>query len=318
MTYIPYLGTCFFSRYPSVALARNIKLLGPVAARNVGDQLGHQSRSGVGVRLGAWDLRPVERLARVPLHPLQLQRTPPPSAERTPAAASLLSPTTRARVPCVCDPVLFFSTAFASSLPRREYTGHKKKVHTVAWSCTGTKVASGSVDQSVRIWTLNEGEPLSAPPSLPPPPPRHPRSSILSPPPPGHPHPYPNHYTRPFPPPLPTPYQPPSSGARATPTELKGHTESVDQLRWNPKQANLAQFPRMSHRIFPYVTPHFSHVSTGCNFSFFISQAELLGTASGDKTVRIWDARSGKCVNAIETRGVTSHTTHLNPFVRPH
>ena len=23
MTYIPYLGTCFFSRYPSVALARN-------------------------------------------------------------------------------------------------------------------------------------------------------------------------------------------------------------------------------------------------------------------------------------------------------
>jgi len=26
MTYIPYLGTFFFSRYPSVALARNINM----------------------------------------------------------------------------------------------------------------------------------------------------------------------------------------------------------------------------------------------------------------------------------------------------
>ena len=26
MTYIPYLGTFFFSRYPSVALARNMKM----------------------------------------------------------------------------------------------------------------------------------------------------------------------------------------------------------------------------------------------------------------------------------------------------
>jgi len=29
----------------------------------------------------------------------------------------------------------------------------------------------------------------------------------------------------------------------------------------------------------------------------------VLGTASGDKTVRIWDARTGKCAHAIETRG---------------
>jgi len=49
--------------------------------------------------------------------------------------------------------------------------------------------------------------------------------------------------------------------------ELKGHADSVDQLRWDPKSP------------------------------------ELLGTASGDKTVRIWDARSGKCAHAIETRG---------------
>lgn len=38
--------------------------------------------------------------------------------------------------------------------------------------------------------------------------------------------------------------------------ELKGHTDSVDQLCWDPKHA------------------------------------ELLATASGDKTVRLWDARS--------------------------
>jgi len=54
---------------------------------------------------------------------------------------------------------------------------------------------------------------------------------------------------------------------RAVDTELKGHQDSVDQLRWDPMHA------------------------------------EVLGTASGDKTVRIWDARAGKCAHAIETRG---------------
>ena len=250
MTYIPYLGTCFFSRYPSVALARNIKLLGPVAARNVGDQLGHQSRSGVGVRLGAWDLRPVERLARVPLHPLQLQRTPPPSAERTPAAASLLSPTTRARVPCVCDPVLFFSTAFASSLPRREYTGHKKKVHTVAWSCTGTKVASGSVDQSVRIWTLNEGEPLSAPP-LPPTPPSPPPPLLHFIPPATR---SPTPLSKPLHPPLP----PPST--HPLPTPLLRRAGDAYRAQGSHRISGpiaLESQAGKSCPISPHVTPHF-------------------------------------------------------------
>ena len=85
-------------------------------------------------------------------------------------------------------------------------------MHSLAWSCNGAKLASGSVDQSVRVWAVD-----------------------------------------------PT--------GRATDTELKGHQDSVDQLRWDPHQP------------------------------------EVLGTASGDKTVRIWDARTGKCAHAIETRG---------------
>lgn len=43
---------------------------------------------------------------------------------------------------------------------------------------------------------------------------------------------------------------------KAKDTEFKGHTDSVDQLCWDPKHA------------------------------------DLLATASGDKTVRLWDVRS--------------------------
>ena len=99
-----------------------------------------------------------------------------------------------------------------ANLKTKEYWGHKKKAHSVAWSCNGAKLASGSVDQTVRVWSID-------------------------------------------------------ATGKATDTELKGHQDSVDQLRWDPLQP------------------------------------EVLGTASGDKTVRIWDARAGKCAHAIETRG---------------
>lgn len=34
----------------------------------------------------------------------------------------------------------------------RELKGHRQKVLTVGWSCDGTKLASGSVDQITRVY----------------------------------------------------------------------------------------------------------------------------------------------------------------------
>ncbi|KAF7140682.1 hypothetical protein RHSIM_Rhsim06G0234500 [Rhododendron simsii] len=68
----------------------------------------------------------------------------------------------------------------------REYEGHKKKVHSVAWNCSGTKVASGSADQTARIWHIE-----------------------------------------------------PHGHGKVKDIELKGHNDSVDQLCWDPKHADL-------------------------------------------------------------------------------
>ncbi|XP_074556976.1 THO complex subunit 3-like isoform X3 [Curcuma longa] len=89
------------------------------------------------------------------------------------------------------------------NLSSREYQGHKKKVHSVAWNCPGTKLASGSVDHTARVWNIDAH---------------------------GH--------------------------GKVKDIELKGHTDSVDQLCWDPKDP------------------------------------DVVATAAGDKTVRFWDARS--------------------------
>lgn len=39
-----------------------------------------------------------------------------------------------------------------------DLVGHSKKVHSVAWNCTGRKLASGSVDRTVRVWDINHGK----------------------------------------------------------------------------------------------------------------------------------------------------------------
>jgi len=54
---------------------------------------------------------------------------------------------------------------------------------------------------------------------------------------------------------------------------LRGHAASVDQLCW--------------HRTHP----------------------DLLATASGDKTARVWDARTQKCVTSVDTRGENINIT---------
>ncbi|KAJ0102184.1 hypothetical protein Patl1_03696 [Pistacia atlantica] len=123
------------------------------------------------------------------------------------------------------------------NLHSREYTGHKKKVHSVAWNCTGTKLASGSVDQTARVWHI---EPQ------------------------GH-HDCPSLKVGCF------------CGfvmGKLKILNLKGHADSVDQLCWDPKHA------------------------------------DLIATASGDKTVRLWDVRSGKCSQQAELSGENINITY--------
>jgi len=79
-------------------------------------------------------------------------------------------------------------------------SGHKDCVRTVAWNVTGTRLASGSTDKTIRVWNPEKPEG---------------RYSI----------------------------------------QLRGHTQAVDQLCWNP------------------------------------TNSDQLASASPDKTVRFWDYR---------------------------
>lgn len=98
------------------------------------------------------------------------------------------------------------------SLKTREYSSHLSKVHSVDWNCDGRRLASGSFDKTVCIFSL-------------------------------------------------------SSDRLGKDNTLRGHGDSVDQLCWHP------------------------------------TNPDLLATASGDKTVRIWDARAAKSVCSIPTKG---------------
>lgn len=50
---------------------------------------------------------------------------------------------------------------FATHNVVREYISHSSKVHSVGWSCDGRKLASGSFDKSVAIFTLERNRLVS-------------------------------------------------------------------------------------------------------------------------------------------------------------
>jgi len=100
----------------------------------------------------------------------------------------------------------------------KEFHGHKKKVHSVAWNMDGKRLASGSVDKTARVWAVEDHQ-------------------------------------------------------HGKDVELRGHTDSVDQLTWNP------------------------------------THPDQLATACGDKTVRIWDVRTGKESHRINTPGENINVT---------
>jgi THO complex subunit 3 len=95
----------------------------------------------------------------------------------------------------------------------KSVSAHSSKIHTVDWNVDGKRLASGSTDKTVAIFSFENKEKLSKE------------------------------------------------------TTFKNHTDLVDQLAW-----------------------HSTH-------------PDLLATASGDRTVRLYDCRAGKSIKTIETPG---------------
>ncbi|RXN35209.1 THO complex subunit 3 [Labeo rohita] len=101
---------------------------------------------------------------------------------------------------------------FRNNNKSREFPAHSAKVHSVAWSCDGKRLASGSFDKTASVFVLEKDRLVKE-----------------------------NNY--------------------------RGHGDSVDQLCWHP------------------------------------TNPDLFVTASGDKTIRIWDVRTTKCMATVSTKG---------------
>uniref|UniRef100_A0A8C2ZZU2 THO complex subunit 3 n=2 Tax=Cyclopterus lumpus TaxID=8103 RepID=A0A8C2ZZU2_CYCLU len=102
--------------------------------------------------------------------------------------------------------------SFRGNNKSREFPAHTAKVHSVAWSCDGRRLASGSFDKTASVFLLEKDRLVKE-----------------------------NNY--------------------------RGHGDSVDQLCWHP------------------------------------TNPDLFVTASGDKTIRIWDVRTTKCIATVNTKG---------------
>jgi len=110
------------------------------------------------------------------------------------------------------EEVIHLQAHFKKNQKIREYSSHISKVHSVDWSADGKRLASGSLDKTVCLFTL-------------------------------------------------------SNDRLSKEHTYRGHGDSVDQLVWHP------------------------------------TDPDLLATASGDRTVRIWESRSSKAAATISTKG---------------
>lgn len=54
------------------------------------------------------------------------------------------------------DKIKEFQNYFKSHNKSKEYLAHSSKVHSVGWSCDGRRLASGSFDKTVCIYTLDK------------------------------------------------------------------------------------------------------------------------------------------------------------------
>jgi THO complex subunit 3 len=107
-----------------------------------------------------------------------------------------------------------------AALSTKNLHGHLKRGNYLAWNHTGDKLASGSMDDTIRIWTSVERKTS------------HNNDSLV----------------------------------------LKGHAASINQVIWNP------------------------------------TNAEMLASTSDDKTFRLWDARTGSCTSNLDIKTSGANT----------